>query len=176
MLCIDMTVMCQGCQLKPNKKRTIEDKSLAELRSSASRSLLSIACDFPNKSTLVSIATTSFVISILIMIMIFRVVYVLSRHPTCTGEAEAIYRRADATAKGIAIVSEAVTGPGGSEAAALRVAEQYLNAFSNIAKEGNTLLLPAAANDPAGMVAQAMSIYKTVAAQNRSLPPGCAPR
>ncbi|EIE26256.1 hypothetical protein COCSUDRAFT_52284 [Coccomyxa subellipsoidea C-169] len=89
-----------------------------------------------------------------------------------TGEAEAIYRRADATAKGIAIVSEAVTGPGGSEAAALRVAEQYLNAFSNIAKEGNTLLLPAAANDPAGMVAQAMSIYKTVAAQNRSLPPG----
>ncbi|KAK9916610.1 hypothetical protein WJX75_004826 [Coccomyxa subellipsoidea] len=91
-----------------------------------------------------------------------------------TGEAEAIYRRADATAKGIQIVSEAVTGPGGSEAAALRVAEQYLAAFSNIAKEGNTLLLPAAANDPASMVAQALSIYKTVSAQNRSLPPGPA--
>ncbi|BDA41199.1 Stomatin-like protein 2, mitochondrial [Coccomyxa sp. Obi] len=89
-----------------------------------------------------------------------------------TGEAEAIYRRADATAKGINIVSEAVAGPGGSEAAALRVAEQYLAAFSNIAKEGNTLLLPAATNDPAGMVAQALSIYKTVSAQNRSLPPG----
>ncbi|CAL8466509.1 g6045 [Coccomyxa elongata] len=89
-----------------------------------------------------------------------------------TGEAEAIYRRADATAKGINIVSEAVAGPGGSEAAALRVAEQYLAAFSNIAKEGNTLLLPAATNDPAGMVTQALSIYKTVSAQNKSLPSG----
>ncbi len=89
-----------------------------------------------------------------------------------SGEAEAIYRRADATAKGINIVSEAVAGPGGSEAAALRVAEQYLAAFSNIAKEGNTLLLPAAANDPASMVAQALSIYKTVSAQNKSLPAG----
>jgi hypothetical protein len=34
-----------------------------------------------------------------------------------------------------------------------------------LAKEGNTLLLPAAMNDPAGMVAQAMSIYGTVSKQ-----------
>ena len=40
------------------------------------------------------------------------------------GEAEAIYRRADATAKGINLVSQAVTAHGGSEAASLRVAEQ----------------------------------------------------
>ena len=36
----------------------------------------------------------------------------------------------------------------------LRVAEQYLAAFGNIAKHGNTILLPAGANDPASMVAQ----------------------
>ena len=88
------------------------------------------------------------------------------------GEAEAIYRRADATAKGISLVSQAVTAHGGSEAASLRVAEQYLSAFGQIAKAGNTLLLPAATNDPANMVAQALSIYKTIA-ENR---PSTGPR
>ena len=89
------------------------------------------------------------------------------------GEAEAIYRRADATAKGIGLVSQAVTAHGGSEAASLRVAEQYLSAFGQIAKAGNTLLLPAATNDPANMVAQAMSIYKAVADNNPSTGPRC---
>jgi len=95
--------------------------------------------------------------------------------PSCAeyaaGEAEAIYRRADATAKGISLVSQAVTAHGGSEAASLRVAEQYLTAFGQIAKAGNTLLLPAATNDPANMVAQALSIYKTVAANHPSTGP-----
>lgn len=89
------------------------------------------------------------------------------------GEAEAIYRRADATAKGIGLVSQAVTAHGGSEAASLRVAEQYLSAFGQIAKAGNTLLLPAATNDPANMVAQAMSIYKVVADNHPSTGPRC---
>lgn len=52
--------------------------------------------------------------------------------------------------------------PLSAQAASLRVAEQYLAAFAQIAKVGNTMLLPAATNDPAGMVAQAMSIYKTL--------------
>ena len=90
---------------------------------------------------------------------------------TAVGEAEAIYRRADATAKGIGLVSQAVTAHGGSEAASLRVAEQYLSAFGQIAKAGNTLLLPAATNDPANMVAQALSIYKAVAAGHPSTGP-----
>ena len=47
------------------------------------------------------------------------------------GEAEAIYRRADATAKGINLVSQAVTAHGGSEAASLRVAEQVCIPFWN---------------------------------------------
>ena len=91
-----------------------------------------------------------------------------SVHCTAAGEAEAIYRRADATAKGIGLVSQAVTAHGGSEAASLRVAEQYLSAFGQIAKAGNTLLLPAATNDPANMVAQAMSIYKAVSERHPS--------
>ena len=51
---------------------------------------------------------------------------------------------------------------GGNEAASMRIAEQYLTAFGSIAKAGNTLLLPASANDPASMVAQALSIYNSV--------------
>ncbi|KAG6544022.1 hypothetical protein Mapa_014545 [Marchantia paleacea] len=78
------------------------------------------------------------------------------------GEAEAIFAKAEATAKGIRELSEALRAEGGPEAASLRVAEQYLLAFSNIAKEGTTMLLPSNAGDPAAMMAQAMSIYKGV--------------
>ena len=48
------------------------------------------------------------------------------------------------------------------EAAALRIAEQYVAAFGQIAKEGNTVLLPAALSDPAAIVGQALGIYKGI--------------
>ncbi|KAK9806143.1 hypothetical protein WJX72_003176 [[Myrmecia] bisecta] len=83
-----------------------------------------------------------------------------------TGEAEAIFRRAEATSRGLQVVSEAIKANGGSEAASMRVAEQYLAAFSNIAKTGNTMLLPVNADNPASMVAQAMSIFKNVNQQS----------
>ena len=57
------------------------------------------------------------------------------------GEAEAIYRRADATAKGISLVSQAVTAHGGSEAASLRVAEQVCMPFWNTPAEKALLVL-----------------------------------
>lgn len=78
------------------------------------------------------------------------------------GEAEAILAKAKATAEGIAMVSRSLKEHGGVEAASLRVAEQYIQAFGNIAKEGTTLLLPASASNPANMMAQVMSIYKNL--------------
>ncbi|KAL3687153.1 hypothetical protein R1sor_013462 [Riccia sorocarpa] len=78
------------------------------------------------------------------------------------GEAEAIFAKAEATAKGIRELSDAIRADGGHEAASLRVAEQYILAFSKIAKEGTTMLLPSNAGDPAAMMAQAMSIYRGV--------------
>ena len=64
------------------------------------------------------------------------------------------------------VLSESCTvgcrAEGGSEAASLRVAEQYMAAFGNIAKQGNTMLIPASTNDPASFVAQALSVYKSV--------------
>ncbi|CAA2968203.1 stomatin 2, mitochondrial [Olea europaea subsp. europaea] len=53
------------------------------------------------------------------------------------GEADAILARAQATAKGLAMVSQTLKENGGVEAASLRIAEQYLQAFSMIAKEVN---------------------------------------
>ncbi|KAG5558948.1 hypothetical protein RHGRI_008783 [Rhododendron griersonianum] len=78
------------------------------------------------------------------------------------GEAEAILAKAQATAKGITMVSQTLKEQGGVEAASLRIAEQYIEAFSKIAKEGTTLLLPATASNPASMMAQALTIYKSL--------------
>uniref|UniRef100_A0A3Q3ISS6 Stomatin-like protein 2, mitochondrial n=1 Tax=Monopterus albus TaxID=43700 RepID=A0A3Q3ISS6_MONAL len=51
----------------------------------------------------------------------------------------------------------------GNAAASLSVAEQYVSAFSSLAKESNTILLPSNTGDISGMVTQAMTIYSTLA-------------
>ncbi|MBS1155550.1 MAG: SPFH/Band domain protein [Proteobacteria bacterium] len=78
------------------------------------------------------------------------------------GESEAIKLVAGATAAAIEMVAKTVHQPGGIEAVNLKVAEQYIHAFANIAKEGNTMLLPANAADVAGMVATALKVVKQV--------------
>ncbi len=70
------------------------------------------------------------------------------------GEAEAILLRAEATAKGIEKVAEAVHHRHGHDAVALTIAERYVDAFGKLAKEGTTVIVPAAANDAGSMVAQ----------------------
>jgi regulator of protease activity HflC (stomatin/prohibitin superfamily) len=78
-----------------------------------------------------------------------------------TGEAEALRLVAHATAEAIQAVATAIEQPGGVEAINLKVAEQYVSAFGNIAKAGNTMLLPGNAADIAGMVATAMNVVAT---------------
>mmetsp|Transcript_3994 Transcript_3994/g.16272 ORF Transcript_3994/g.16272 Transcript_3994/m.16272 type:complete len:422 (-) Transcript_3994:17-1282(-) len=72
-------------------------------------------------------------------------------------EAESTMLRARAAAESLAVVGEQLINPGGADAARIRVAELYLREFGKIAKEGNTVLLPADAANPANMVAQAMA-------------------
>jgi regulator of protease activity HflC (stomatin/prohibitin superfamily) len=82
------------------------------------------------------------------------------------GEATAIRVIAEATAAGVRAVADAIDGKGGLEAANLKVAQQYVDAFANLAKTSNTLILPAQAGDVAGMVATAMTVLdKTRQAQ-----------
>ena len=72
------------------------------------------------------------------------------------GEAAAIMAVATATAEGIRRVAEAIKLPGGYEAVQLRVAEQYVGQFGELAKKSNTLVLPANVADVASMIALAM--------------------
>lgn len=78
------------------------------------------------------------------------------------GEAEAILSVAEAKAKGVRLLAEAIQTQGGSDAVALKVAEDYVSAFSKLAKESTTLLLPANANDIGGTVAQALAVFDTI--------------
>jgi len=76
------------------------------------------------------------------------------------GQAEAIKAVADASAQAIRMVAGAIEAPGGMNAVNLKVAEKYVEAFSHVAKEGNTLILPGNLADMGGLVATAMSIVK----------------
>lgn len=79
-----------------------------------------------------------------------------------SGDADAIRLRAEATATAVSTVAASVATSAGKDAVALRVAEQYVSAFGAIAKAGNTLVLPANAGDVGGMVAQALTIFKSI--------------
>ena len=76
------------------------------------------------------------------------------------GQAAAILSIAEANAKAIRQVAEAIEAPGGLDAVNLKVAEQYIAAFGNLALKSNTLILPANAADVAGMIATAMSVIR----------------
>jgi len=82
------------------------------------------------------------------------------------GHAEAIERTAQARAVGLHRVADALQAQNGNHAASFAVAEQYVAAFSNLAKTGNTILLPSNTGDVASMVTQAMKVYKTLASSS----------
>jgi regulator of protease activity HflC (stomatin/prohibitin superfamily) len=76
------------------------------------------------------------------------------------GEAEALKAVADATAKSLLMVAQAIQSPGGMDAVNLKVAEKYVEAFAGVAKQGNTLILPGNLAEMGSMVAAAMNIMK----------------
>uniref|UniRef100_A0A7E4VJP7 PHB domain-containing protein n=1 Tax=Panagrellus redivivus TaxID=6233 RepID=A0A7E4VJP7_PANRE len=78
------------------------------------------------------------------------------------GQASAIELQGEARRKAIDYVAAALNKQGGSNAASLVIAEQYVKAFSGLAKESNTLIVPANANDINSMVTQALTVYNQV--------------
>merc|ERR1719295_1989257 len=76
------------------------------------------------------------------------------------GAAEAVVVAGEARAKSIQAIAEALGSEKGASAANPAVAENYVNAFGNLAKSSTTLMLPGNVGDVTGMVTQAMSIYK----------------
>ena len=81
------------------------------------------------------------------------------------GEAEAILAVAGATAEGIRLVAASIDDAGGEKAVALRLAEQYIDAFGKLAQETNTILLPANTGDIGSMVAQALAVFSKIQSQ-----------
>jgi regulator of protease activity HflC (stomatin/prohibitin superfamily) len=77
------------------------------------------------------------------------------------GQASAILAVATATAEGIKRVAEVIRQPGGTEATQLRVAQQYVEQFGNLAQKSNTLVIPANVTDIAGMIATAMKVFQS---------------
>ena len=83
------------------------------------------------------------------------------------GEAEAVTLVATATAESIEIVANAIQKKGGSDAVALKLAEQYIAAFAKLAKENNTVIIPANAGDAGSMVAQGLAIFKQLSGKEK---------
>jgi len=88
------------------------------------------------------------------------------------GEAAAILAVASATAEGIRRVAEAIKLDGGFEAVQLRVAEQYITQFGELAKKGNTIVLPANVADVGSMIAMAMKVVAHEPARTITPAPG----
>nr|WP_315547151.1 SPFH domain-containing protein [Lautropia mirabilis] len=83
------------------------------------------------------------------------------------GEAASISAIAEATAQAIERVGNAAQLPGGDTAVNLRVAEQYVDAFAQLARTNNTMIVPANLGDVAGLIATAMKTVQGTGAGNK---------
>lgn len=77
------------------------------------------------------------------------------------GRAKEIELVAIATAEGIMKIAQAIESPGGDQAVNLRVAEQYIKEFGNLAKENNTIIIPSNLSDIAGIVKSVTSLLES---------------
>ncbi|HBZ58916.1 MAG TPA: paraslipin [Sutterella sp.] len=86
------------------------------------------------------------------------------------GQAAATLAIATATAEALRRVAQATIDEGGMNAVNLKVAEKYVEAFSQIAKQGNTLVVPANLGDMTSMITSAMTIMKGTGGAKPELP------
>ena len=77
------------------------------------------------------------------------------------GQATAIVALAQASAEALRQVGAAIREPGGEDAVNLKVAEQYVGAFAQLAKTNNSIIVPANLGDMSGLIATAMQVVKT---------------
>ncbi len=76
------------------------------------------------------------------------------------GQAQAILAVATATAEGLRLVAQSLRAEGGLDAMRLRIAEQYVTQFGNLAREGNTFVVPANLGDVSSMLALATGFLR----------------
>ncbi|KAL4989755.1 hypothetical protein BDW68DRAFT_156126 [Aspergillus falconensis] len=96
----------------------------------------------------------------------------IERINRANGEAAAIRAKAEATAKAIETVAQAIqTGQANAHGAmSLNIAEKYVEAFGKLAHEGTAVVVPGNMGDLGGMIANAMAVYgKVSGSQARSI-------
>jgi regulator of protease activity HflC (stomatin/prohibitin superfamily) len=76
------------------------------------------------------------------------------------GEAAAITAVADATADAIRKIAAAIEQPGGAQAVQLKVAEKAVDAYGQLAKTNNTMIVPGNMGEVAGLIGTAMALFK----------------
>jgi regulator of protease activity HflC (stomatin/prohibitin superfamily) len=86
------------------------------------------------------------------------------------GSAQATLAIATATAEGIRRVAEVIKMPGGFEAMQLRLAEQYIKEFGNLAKSGTSMVVPANVSDVTSMLQMAMGVIKQGSVEPPKMP------
>lgn len=96
----------------------------------------------------------------------------LRRINEAEGKAQEILKVAEATANGINLVARALNEAGGREAANLEVAQKYVEQFGNLAKSGNTMIIPANLSDISSMVAGMMATLETAKKTGKAAPGG----
>jgi regulator of protease activity HflC (stomatin/prohibitin superfamily) len=77
------------------------------------------------------------------------------------GQAAAIVALAEANASALRQVGAALQEPGGEDAMNLKVAEQYVGAFGQLAKTNNSVIIPANLGDMSGLIATALQVVKS---------------
>ncbi len=86
-----------------------------------------------------------------------------------SGESEAILLKSKAISEGLKQIAKAINEtPGGKDAVSLQIAEKYVDAFGKLAKESNSIIVPAGLGDMGGMIASAMGIYGKVNESTKS--------
>jgi regulator of protease activity HflC (stomatin/prohibitin superfamily) len=81
------------------------------------------------------------------------------------GEAAAIVAVAEATAEGIRKVADAIRQPGGEQAVQLKVAQQAVEAFAQLAQKNNTMIVPTGLGEVSGLIASAMALTRSAPAR-----------
>eukprot|EP00190_Bangiopsis_sp_CCMP1999_P005500 CAMPEP_0198733402 /NCGR_PEP_ID=MMETSP1475-20131203/45601_1 /TAXON_ID= ORGANISM="Unidentified sp., Strain CCMP1999" /NCGR_SAMPLE_ID=MMETSP1475 /ASSEMBLY_ACC=CAM_ASM_001111 /LENGTH=320 /DNA_ID=CAMNT_0044496693 /DNA_START=343 /DNA_END=1305 /DNA_ORIENTATION=- len=82
------------------------------------------------------------------------------------GESEAILTKAKATAEGLGILAKSMDSKEGDEAVALRMAEQYIQAFAELAAKHNTVVMPMNVGNAKDMVQQSTTIFREMISSN----------
>ncbi len=76
------------------------------------------------------------------------------------GEAAAITAVADATAEAIRKIAAAISAPGGQDAVNLKVAEKAVEAYAQLAKTNNTMIVPGNMSEVSALIGTAMTLMK----------------